>query len=108
MNVICVGDDWTDCFTIPNLKLPDAPYLGFSAETGDVFDNHEYVFFPLPTSLVYSFIHSFTTTPTASSVSPPSLPSSPARTPLETKSELHAESNLRLEGMNHLEGFFPC
>jgi len=36
-------DEWTDCFTIPNFELPAAPYLGFSAQTGDVFDNHDII-----------------------------------------------------------------
>lgn len=37
------GDDWTDCFTVNAADLPVAPYIGFSALTGDVSDNHEYV-----------------------------------------------------------------
>ena len=36
-----VGDDWTDCFSLSPISLPSAPYLGFSAMTGDVFDAHE-------------------------------------------------------------------
>ena len=37
------GDEWTECFTVHGLTLPLAPYVGFSALTGDVTDNHEYV-----------------------------------------------------------------
>lgn len=36
-------DDWTDCFNVPHLQLPLAPYLGFSALTGDVYDNHDII-----------------------------------------------------------------
>jgi len=34
-------DNWVDCFTIEKLKLPKAKYIGFTAETGDVADEHE-------------------------------------------------------------------
>lgn len=37
------GDDWSDCFRVDKISLPQAPFLGFSAMTGDVFDAHEYV-----------------------------------------------------------------
>lgn len=37
------GDEWTECFTVYGIALPTAPYVGFSALTGDVSDNHEYV-----------------------------------------------------------------
>ncbi|CAL1711508.1 unnamed protein product [Somion occarium] len=36
-------DEWSDCFTVPNVELPLAPFLGFSALTGDVFDNHDII-----------------------------------------------------------------
>jgi hypothetical protein len=36
-------DEWTTCFEI-EAKLPDQPYLGFTAATGDVSDDHEYVY----------------------------------------------------------------
>jgi len=36
-------DEWTDCFTVEGLSLPNAPYLGFSAMTGDVSDNHDII-----------------------------------------------------------------
>lgn len=36
------GDDWTPCFTLKNVSLPEVPFLGFSALTGDVSDEHEY------------------------------------------------------------------
>lgn len=41
--LVVTGDDWTECFTVPGVVLPTAPFLGFSALTGDVFDAHEYV-----------------------------------------------------------------
>ncbi|KAH8103270.1 legume-like lectin [Cristinia sonorae] len=37
-------DEWSDCFTIQGADvLPPAPFLGFSAMTGDVFDNHDII-----------------------------------------------------------------
>ena len=36
-------DDWTRCFEVPNVKLPGITYLGFSAETGELSDNHDIV-----------------------------------------------------------------
>lgn len=36
-------DDWTNCFRIDNFKMPSAPYLGFSAMTGEVHDNHDII-----------------------------------------------------------------
>ncbi|OQN98013.1 hypothetical protein B0A48_16319 [Cryoendolithus antarcticus] len=36
-------DEWTRCFQIPNTKLPAVSYLGFSAETGELSDNHDIV-----------------------------------------------------------------
>jgi mannose-binding lectin 2 len=36
-------DEWTRCFEIPNVKLPSVAYLGFSAETGELTDNHDIV-----------------------------------------------------------------
>ena len=35
-------DEWTSCFKI-NTTMPMAPYLGFSALTGQVSDAHEFV-----------------------------------------------------------------
>jgi len=37
-------DEWSDCFTVHGTDLlPVAPFLGFSAMTGDVFDNHDII-----------------------------------------------------------------
>jgi len=34
-------DKWTTCFTIPSIQLPENPFIGFTAATGDAHDNHE-------------------------------------------------------------------
>ena len=54
--MICghVGDEWAECFTVHGLTLPLAPYVGFSALTGDISDNHEYVFIPSSSSTSFS------------------------------------------------------
>lgn len=36
-------DHWESCFKLDNITLPTNPYLGFSALTGDVSDNHDVV-----------------------------------------------------------------
>lgn len=36
-------DEWTPCFDIPDVKMPSVAYLGFSAETGELSDNHDIV-----------------------------------------------------------------
>jgi len=36
-------DEWTDCFRIHNVTLPQNPFIGFSAMTGDVFDAHDII-----------------------------------------------------------------
>ncbi|CAE7207440.1 unnamed protein product [Rhizoctonia solani] len=36
-------DEWTECFTVYDVSLPNTPYLGFTAHTGDVADNHDIV-----------------------------------------------------------------
>ncbi|SAM84315.1 related to vesicular integral-membrane protein VIP36 [Ustilago bromivora] len=36
-------DHWESCFKLDNITLPLNPYLGFSALTGDVSDNHDVV-----------------------------------------------------------------
>jgi lectin, mannose-binding 2 len=36
-------DEWTPCFSIPSLKIPSVAYLGFSAETGELSDNHDLI-----------------------------------------------------------------
>ncbi|KAI8801295.1 vesicular integral-membrane protein VIP36 precursor [Cladochytrium replicatum] len=35
------NDDWEDCFLVRNVSLPAQGYLGFTAMTGDVHDNHD-------------------------------------------------------------------
>jgi hypothetical protein len=37
------SENWKKCFET-TVTLPDSPYLGFTAATGDVSDNHEWVF----------------------------------------------------------------
>jgi mannose-binding lectin 2 len=34
---------WEKCFSLPGIKLPSVAYLGFSAETGELSDNHDLV-----------------------------------------------------------------
>jgi mannose-binding lectin 2 len=36
-------DEWTPCFDVPDIKLPGVTYLGFSAETGELSDNHDII-----------------------------------------------------------------
>ena len=36
-------EEWTRCFEVPGIKLPTIAYLGFSAETGELSDNHDIV-----------------------------------------------------------------
>ncbi|KXT08097.1 hypothetical protein AC579_1473 [Pseudocercospora musae] len=36
-------DEWTRCFEFGSVKLPTVTYLGFSAETGELSDNHDIV-----------------------------------------------------------------
>ena len=36
-------DDWVECFEVKDAKLPGIAYLGFSAETGELSDNHDIV-----------------------------------------------------------------
>lgn len=36
-------DEWTQCFEIPKFKVPPVAYLGFSAETGELSDNHDII-----------------------------------------------------------------
>ena len=78
-------DEWTDCFHIPNVELPLAPLLGFSALTGDVYDAHEYVS-SLP--IVQDLSDVVMSPSLASSLSQPTQPFSPAPTLHATKSAL--------------------
>lgn len=34
-------DEWTECFNVPGVTLPNVLYLGFTAITGEVSDNHD-------------------------------------------------------------------
>jgi mannose-binding lectin 2 len=36
-------DNWETCFKLGNLTVPANPFIGFSAATGDVSDNHEII-----------------------------------------------------------------
>lgn len=36
-------DEWETCFKLEDVKLPERPYLGFSALTGDVSDAHDVI-----------------------------------------------------------------
>ena len=36
-------DEWTRCFEVESIKLPSVTYLGFSAETGELSDNHDII-----------------------------------------------------------------
>lgn len=36
-------DEWTKCFEVQDIKLPSVTYLGFSAETGELSDNHDII-----------------------------------------------------------------
>lgn len=36
-------NQWSTCFFLPNITLPERPYLGFSASTGEVTDAHDIV-----------------------------------------------------------------
>ncbi|KAJ1657838.1 hypothetical protein IWQ61_002825 [Dispira simplex] len=41
VRVMTENDKWVDCFTANNVTLPEKLYLGFSAHTGEVTDNHD-------------------------------------------------------------------
>lgn len=34
---------WTNCFSVAAPKLPNVAYLGFTAETGELSDNHDLI-----------------------------------------------------------------
>lgn len=36
-------EKWTECFIIRNVTLPGTVYMGFSAHTGDVGDDHDII-----------------------------------------------------------------
>ena len=37
------ADEWLECFTLGAVAIPSVAYLGFSAETGELTDNHDIV-----------------------------------------------------------------
>ncbi|KAJ1928863.1 hypothetical protein IWQ60_001659 [Tieghemiomyces parasiticus] len=37
------GEKWEDCFTVNNATLPEKLYLGFTAHTGEISDNHDLI-----------------------------------------------------------------
>ena len=41
--MIRTDGQWTTCFDVPNVKLPPVTYLGFTAETGELSDNHDLI-----------------------------------------------------------------
>jgi len=36
-------DEWTDCFVIKNFSIPMNPFIGVTAQTGEVFDEHDLI-----------------------------------------------------------------
>ncbi|OJD36106.1 lectin family integral membrane protein [Diplodia corticola] len=36
-------NDWIECFTVTDVKIPSVAYLGFSSETGELADNHDII-----------------------------------------------------------------
>lgn len=36
-----INGNWKNCFSIKDVHIPDQRYLGFSAATGDLFENHD-------------------------------------------------------------------
>ncbi|KDN48177.1 concanavalin A-like lectin/glucanase [Tilletiaria anomala UBC 951] len=36
-------DEWETCFNLENIAIPEHPFLGFTALTGDVSDNHDII-----------------------------------------------------------------
>ena len=36
-------DDWNECFVVDNVNLPTGYYMGFSAATGELADNHDII-----------------------------------------------------------------
>ncbi|OLL24655.1 L-type lectin-like domain-containing protein [Neolecta irregularis DAH-3] len=49
--------EWTSCFNIKNVALPSLSYLGFTALTGEVSDNHDIIAALYPSDQVGSFLH---------------------------------------------------
>ena len=36
-------DDWNECFVVDNINLPTGYYMGFTAATGELADNHDII-----------------------------------------------------------------
>ena len=72
--LILAGEEWSNCFTLKDISLPQNPYVGLTAMTGDVSDAHEYVLFWFPSSVRTTYL---TVTLSASSRSRRPLPFSP-------------------------------
>jgi mannose-binding lectin 2 len=57
-------DEWTECFKVPNVKLPDQVYLGFTAHTGEISGTNQsienrkkeriLIFWPVKTDFISS------------------------------------------------------
>lgn len=46
-------DKWDVCFETPNIDLPASPFIGFTALTGDVADNHDIVSVSMYSATLY-------------------------------------------------------
>lgn len=52
-------DEWTECFNVKGTNLPNVMYLGFTAITGEVSDNHDVSSVVLVTD-VYHYANTYT------------------------------------------------
>ncbi|KAJ5123893.1 uncharacterized protein N7515_007718 [Penicillium bovifimosum] len=78
-------DSWTECFKLDaensNIAIPSVAYLGLSAETGELSDNHDII--SLKAENLYSLNRNANKGPSANQGK--SRPSSPAQAPKEPK-----------------------